>query len=110
MALTSQGSPIDFRRAFLDAPADKYEVEYGGTESVGGTDAHVVVLRPKARAAFVQATVWIESARLLIRRVEIREENGSVRTIALDNIEVDPVVPEGTFTFTPPPGVRVITP
>jgi len=51
--------------------------------------------------------VWVEEGGV-VRRVRVEEENGSVRTVTLANVEIGVKPPAGWFTFTPPAGVRVL--
>lgn len=110
LALSSDGTGLDFHREFLESPAETYEVRHDGMEMVDGTSAHRIVLRPRQDARYREAVVWIGGDDALLHRVEIREENGSIRTVHLRNITLDPDIPAGTFSFTPPPGTQVITP
>ena len=81
------------------------------TVSIRAVDGNVldeVELIPKASATFVRARLWIDRASRLVHRLEIHQENGSVRRIWLSQIDPDPVLERGTFLFEPPPGVLVI--
>lgn len=103
------GLGIDFQREFLEDPRGKYTAESEGDETVGGVPTHRIRLVPRRDAPYRDATVWIGRDDPLLRKVEIREENGSVRVVTLSSIQVDPSLDEDVFTFTPPPGVRVVT-
>ena len=98
---------LDIHSEFLESPRTRYVAEAQGTETIAGDPAQRILLRPREPAGYREAVVWIGADRLL-RQVEIREENGSVRTVTLLENQPDVAVPEGTFTFTPPPGVRVV--
>lgn len=100
---------LDFYREFLDEPAAKYEIEGQGTEQVSGRTTVKVHLTPFADRGYEEAWVWIDPTEHLIRRIEVVEENGSVRRITLSEIEVDPGLAADAFTYTPPEGVRVIS-
>jgi len=116
LSASSDGRAIDFRREFLEKPGDRYDVALVGTLPAGEAPApedeptHLLSLVPRRAAEYEEARVWIGSQSHLIRRVEIHEENGSVRTIAISDIDLDAEPPSDTFSFTPPPGTRVITP
>jgi outer membrane lipoprotein-sorting protein len=45
-----------------------------------------------------------------VRRLELREENGSVNRISLSNIDLNASAPADAFRFTPPAGVEVLRP
>jgi len=100
---------FDFHREFLADPANKYDATYEARESVGGHETHRVRLVPRAPAAYAAAVVWIDLGEPVLRRVRIEEENGSLRTVTLENVELDPALDEDWFIFTPPPGAVVIT-
>jgi outer membrane lipoprotein-sorting protein len=57
---------------------------------------------------FSRATVWLDRADGLPRRMEIEELSGQRRTLTLHNLRVNPPVAAKTFTFDVPDGVRVV--
>lgn len=105
--VTAVAGRLDFHGEFLASPRTKYEAMDQGRDTVAGMPTRRILLRPREPARYREAVVWIGEDRLL-RQVEIREENGSIRTVTLTDFEVDTPVPEGTFSFTPPPGTRVV--
>lgn len=116
LSASSDGRAIDFRREFLEEPDDRYEVTLVRTLPAGETPApedegaYLLSLVPRGATKYDEARVWIGSESHLIRRVEIHEENGSVRTIAISDIDLGADPSPDIFSFTPPPGTRVITP
>lgn len=100
---------LDFFREFLADPGDTYEVGPGEVERVGGASTLRIPLEPLAPRGYRRATVWIDRESRLIRRVEIEEENGSVRRVTLSNLRVDPPLARDHFEFTPPAGVHVVS-
>lgn len=107
--LAGLGVGIDFQREFLEAPKDKYTATMEGPETVGGKATWRILLKPKADAPYRDATVWVGRDDRLLHKLEIREENGSVRIVNLSGIEVDPSVGADIFTFTPPAGAQIVT-
>jgi len=103
------GSP-DFHAQFLARPAEKYRVRMDGQENVDGSATYRVVLEPIQPAGFREAALWIDARNSLLRRVEIREENGSVNRISLRNIDLSATPAADTFRFDPPAGVEVLRP
>jgi len=103
------GAPggFDFHREFLEDWAAKYRVSAEGPEAVGGRPTQRVRLVPRAGATYQAAVVWIDAEGVL-RRIQVEEENGSVRTVTLTSVEIGAAPPAGWFTFTPPPGAQVI--
>jgi len=101
---------LDFHREFLENPAEKYVTRLEGQETVAGNATHRILLRPRQPSGYREAVLWIDVRSSLVRRVEIREENGSVKTITLSSIELGATPPTDAFRFTPPPGTQIFTP
>ena len=99
---------MDFYREFLDRPREKYDATIEGREEVTGRETVRIALVPRMERGYRQARVWIDPQAGTIRRVEISEENGNVRTVTLDRIRTDPGVGAEVFQFDVPPGVTVI--
>ena len=100
----------DFFREFLEDPASKYSAEDGGTESVGGRECRVVSLTPGTGASYRGARLWIDDETHLIRRLELHEESGNVRTVTLSNLYLASALEPDLFTFEVPEGARVMGP
>ncbi len=108
LPVTATAGGFDLHREFLDRPAEKYMATYEGEDSVAGRPTHRIRLVPRSPTSYQQAVVWIDRSGWLLRRVRVEEENGTVRTVTLERVELDPQVPEDWFTFKPPPGAQVI--
>ena len=109
-AMTGGAGAYDFHKEFLEDPASKYDVAYEALEEVAGRQTHRLRLLPLARASYESALIWIDEQEPILRQVRIVDENGSVRTITLERVDLDPVaVGDDWFTFTPPPGAQVIS-
>lgn len=109
-AMTGGGGAYDFHKEFLEDPATKYDIEYEALEEVVGHRTHRLRLLPLARASYQSAVIWIDEQEPVLRQVRIVDENGTVRTITLEHVDLDPVdVGDDWFTFTPPPGAQVIS-
>lgn len=107
--LAEQGR-MDFFQEFVSDPGVRYAPTLVGEEMVGGRSTWRIALEPRDRSYFEGATVWIDRETSLMRKVEILQENGSVRVVELGDLELDPAIPPGRFTFTPPEGTQVFTP
>jgi outer membrane lipoprotein carrier protein len=107
-ALAGGTRGIDFYAEFLAEPRVKYTVEDLGREQLEGRTVHHLRLVPKAAAPYRNAELWIDVESAHVRRVTIREENGSVRVISLGPSEVG-APPADFFRFVPPPGSQVIS-
>ncbi len=106
--MSSQPQGLDFYREFLEDPLEKYAATEAGSETIDGVATHSVRLVPNARN-YRQATVWIDPAASVVRRIRIVENNGTVRTIGLSDIRLNPALADDFFKYTPPPGTDVIT-
>ncbi|HEX5003932.1 MAG TPA: outer membrane lipoprotein carrier protein LolA [Gemmatimonadales bacterium] len=95
----------------LDKPAERYTARYLGEESLDGTPVAVVGLTPAVEGLpFTSATLWLARSDALPRRLEVSEPSGNRRTLTLSNLQTNAPLPPDTFTFTPPKGVKVVTP
>lgn len=100
---------FNFFKAFLAEPEAKYFAVHEGVEEIDGVHTQRLGLRPRGSAAFRSATVWVATESRLLVRVRINDENGSVRTLTLSEVRLNPDLPEDYFTFKPPPGARIVT-
>ncbi|MCH7563951.1 MAG: outer membrane lipoprotein carrier protein LolA [Gemmatimonadetes bacterium] len=103
------GAGFNFFKAFLDEPEAKYVAVHEGTEDIDGTHTQRLGLLPRGSAAFRSATVWVATESRLLVRVRINDENGSVRTLTLSDVRLNPELSEDHFTFHPPPNARIVT-
>ena len=93
----------------LDRPAERYRAAFLRTDQLNGRSMDVVELVPAVPdLPFERAIVWLDREDALPRRLEITERTGSTRTLTLSRIQVNRSVPDRTFTFEVPPGVRVV--
>jgi len=100
----------DFFREFLENPASKYSARDDGTERVGERECRIVALTPLAGASYRGARLWLDAANHLIRRLELHEESGNVRTVTLSNPDLSPSPDPDLFIFEVPEGARVMGP
>jgi outer membrane lipoprotein carrier protein len=93
----------------LDKPAERYEPKYLRSDTLGGRPADVVELVPAVPdLPFERAVLWLDRGDALPRRLEITERGGALRTLTLSKVRVNQRVPDSTFVFQVPPGVRVV--
>jgi outer membrane lipoprotein carrier protein len=97
-------------RIFREARSG-YDAKLDGTEKVDGRTTCRVVLTPRDQASttYRKVRVWVGADDLLVRRFEITEENGTVRTITLSDLHPDVAMADSLFRFTPPSGVDVFS-
>ena len=94
---------------FLRNPTSRYVATYVRRDTVDGRPAHLLSLVPKFDAPYTLVRVWIDAGDYLVRRSEIHEENGTVRTLTFTDLKADVSLPDELFRFSPPAGVEVFT-
>jgi outer membrane lipoprotein carrier protein len=93
----------------LDRPAERYKASYRRSEQLNGRTVDVIELVPAVPdLPFEKAVIWLDRESALPRRLEIHEQSGATRTLSLSQIRDNEQVPERTFTFKVPSGVRVV--
>jgi len=93
----------------LDRPAERYTAKYLRQEQVGNRTLDVIELTPAVPdLPFDRAVLWLDREDALPRRLEITEKSGALRTLALSKLRVNRKVPDSTFEFQVPSGVRVV--
>ncbi len=99
---------FDLHREFLTDPGTRYRPTLEGTEPVEGRPARILLLEPTGSSLYVRARIWVDTQDALIRKIEITETEGFVRTVELEGLRLNVQVPADRFRFEPPPGVRVV--
>ncbi len=107
MDQTTEGATLGGQ--FLVNPSERYVATYVKREAVNGRAAHLVALVPKFQAPYTLVRVWIDAEDHLVRKFEIFEENETIRTITLHNVEAGVPISDDLFKFSPPAGVEVFT-
>ena len=94
---------------FVEHPRERYTARYVRADSVSHEAADVITLTPKSQdVAYSEATVWIAKRDGLIRRIDIVENSGQRRTIALRTLTVNLAIASREFRFSPTSGLRVV--
>ena len=94
---------------FLDRPSERYKPSYVRTEQRGGHPVDVIQLVPTVPdMPFTKAVIWLDRDDGLPRRLEIQEESGAQRTLDLSHIRLNQALPDDTFRFKVPKGVRIV--
>ena len=94
---------------FLDRPAERYTAKFVRQDKIGTRAMDVVELVPAVPdLPFERAILWLDREDALPRRLEITEKSGALRTLSLSKLRVNRQVPDATFKFEVPPGVRVV--
>ncbi len=100
---------IDLIGAFFTNPRTRYTVSDAGAATIGGHATRAVTLLPKTKdASFTRAKVWIDAADGTLRQFEAEEPNGVVRLVTIREFTTNAAVPESSFRFKTPRGVKVV--
>ena len=102
------GGQFDLHRELLADPGERYVPTLQGGEEVDGRRTHVLALEPTGLSPFLRARVWVDASDHMVRKLEITEDEGFVRTVELSGLELNPRIPPERFRFEPPSGVQVI--
>lgn len=111
MALPSGGPVYGYNILawLLDRPAERYTATYVRSDRLNGRTVDVVKLDPAVPdLPFEHAIVWLDKEDGLPRRLEITEHSGATRTLTLSKVRTNRTMPDDTFRFKVPPGVRVV--
>lgn len=106
--LNGSGGQFDLHRELLAEPGERYLPTLEGEEEVDGHRTHVLALEPAGVSPFLRARVWVDVSNHMLRKLQITEDEGFVRTVELSALEVNPTIPPERFQFEPPSGVQVI--
>jgi chaperone LolA len=102
---------LDPVREFLVDTERKYVTRVNGQETIEGSPTNRVVLVPKVPPInYKEAELWIDSRSSLLRRVEIREENGLIQRYSFTNVTLNATPPADAFRFSQPAGTQIIRP
>jgi outer membrane lipoprotein carrier protein len=111
MAVPSGGPAYGYNMLawLLDRPAERYTAKYLRADKLAGRAVDVVELVPAVPdLPFDRAVVWLDKGDGLPRRLEITERSGATRTLTLSKMRTNRSVPDRTFAFAVPSGVRVV--
>lgn len=105
----ASGYGVNLLAWLLDRPTERYRVTLVRQDEVGGTPVDVLQMTPVVEGLpFTSATLWLARNNALPRRIDVTERSGNHRTLTLSRLVTNATLPPGTFTFTPPKGVKVI--
>ena len=94
---------------FVEQPRERYQARHAGADSLPDGTVDVIALTPRGSdVPYSGATLWITRRDGLVRRIEIVETSGQVRTILLRNVVVNRTIAAAEFRFSPPAGSQVV--
>ncbi len=89
------------------APTD-YNASLRGSEKVGRIQTRILKLVPKDESSLVTSMMlWVDDA-WLIRKAEVSDVNGRLTTYFVNDIKVNPNIPDARFTYQVPKGVEAV--
>lgn len=98
----------DFVLELLQDPATGYAPAEPATEVVEGRECRVVDATPGPGARYRGARLWIDGQSHLLRRLELREESGNLRSMTLSGYTFSPPPADSLFAFAVPEGAQVV--
>ena len=101
-ANTTGAGMVDLQGRIFEEAAQAYDAVLEGRQDVAGHATWLVTLTPRAESPYRKVRVWIDVESLLVRRFEITEENETLRTVELHDLEPNASIPDEVFGFTPP--------
>lgn len=107
-----KGSQLPAALAFLTGRgklADEFEISFSKDTSRGTARDYVLDLKPRqAQAQYKSILFIIDPVTFYVRESILVDAQGNTNDLTFTNIKVNSGIPDGTFKWTPPAGVRVI--
>jgi outer membrane lipoprotein carrier protein len=98
---------VDLQGRIFEEADTGYDAVLQGTEEVKGHATWRIVLTPTGESPYRTVRVWVDEDSFLVRRFEILEENETVRTVILDELQPNDSIADSVFEFVPPEGTDV---
>lgn len=96
-------------RSLLNQPARRFEAKSVRRDQLNGRAADIILLAPRdPNVPFSEVTLWVDREDGLPRRLQFKERSGATRTFTFADVRANQRIPERTFTFEVPSGVRVV--
>ncbi len=94
---------------FLFFYTNQYTHTLIGDEMIDGVVHYKLHLKANTVLAdFPELRIWVDSGEWLTRRVLYADDMGSETVVQFTHIRLNPDMPSGTFTMSPPEGVEVV--
>ncbi|MGH9425262.1 MAG: LolA family protein [Terriglobia bacterium] len=87
-----------------------YDVRFLKEEMVNGTKTSLLELKPKGSSMFSQIWLWIDPALGLPIQTRLTESSGDFLTFQLENIKINPKLPDKVFKLNLPSDVQRMKP
>lgn len=97
----------DLLARILSEARGSYDATYEGTAIVTGARSHVIGLLPRGPSEYREVRIWVGDGDRLVRRFRIVEENETIRTVTLADLEPNVSIDGSLFTWATPEGTDV---
>jgi len=98
---------VDLQGRIFEETDTGYAAVLEGSEDVTGSATWRIVLTPTGESLYRKVRVWVDQESFLVRRFEILEENETIRTVILRDLQPNQAIPDSVFEFVPPEGADV---
>ena len=98
---------VDLQGRIFEEASTGYEAVLDGPADVTEHATWLITLTPTGESPYRRVRVWVDQESFLVRRFEILEENETVRTIVLRELQPGATIPDAVFEFAPPEGTDV---
>jgi len=107
-----KGSQLPAALAFLTGKgklAEEFDIAFAKDPPVGTTRDYVLALSPRQPQAQVKSLLFVvDPESFFVRETFIVDAQGNTNDILFTDVKINVRLPESTFHFTPPAGVRVV--
>jgi len=107
-----KGSQLPAALAFLTGKgklADEFDIALAKDPPVGTSRDYVLALSPRQPQAQVKSLLFVvDPDSFFVRETFIVDAQGNTNDILFTDVKINVRLPESTFHFTPPAGVRVV--
>lgn len=93
---------------FTDYLSQYRLVEARPVEAGDAATVALTLTADEASAFYTEATVHIRRTDAMLTRVELEDRNGATTIFQLHDVQRNPSISEGAFTYTPPPDAEVV--
>ncbi len=107
-----RGSQLPAALAFLTGKgrlSDEFDITFAKDPPVGTSRDYVLALSPKQPQAQVKSLLFVvDPDTFFVRETFIVDAQGNTNDILFSDVKINGHLPESTFHFTPPAGVRIV--
>jgi len=98
---------VDLQGRIFEEADTGYASVLEGSEDVTGRATWRIALTPTGESPYRRVRVWVDQESFLVRRFEVLEENETIRTVILRDLQPNKAIPDSVFEFVPPDGADV---